>query len=192
MDMFATIEGDRLRWVAGHQDTVRADSYRGVQDANADAMTTGRGIVPCQLHGRSKLHAWAVPGELLSPSRCSPHVCPLLLQRFSKCSRSWMSCSRGAGTCAKLLPLPVSGTASLGAQDAMAIVRRFDRPDIFGTVTCNPDWPEINRELLPSQTAADRPDVVCRVFQVKLVEIMDDMIKLGVCGAGGQSMRTAE
>ena len=46
--MFATIEGDRLKWVVSHQETVRADSYRGVQDAavnHADAATTGRGIV---------------------------------------------------------------------------------------------------------------------------------------------------
>ncbi len=48
MDVFATMEGDRLRWVACNQETVRAGSYRGVQDAavsHADAATTGRGIV---------------------------------------------------------------------------------------------------------------------------------------------------
>jgi len=48
VDVFATMEGERLKWVVSHQETVRADSYRGVQDAavsHADAATTGRGIV---------------------------------------------------------------------------------------------------------------------------------------------------
>ena len=42
------MEGERLRWFAGHQETVRAECYRGVQDAavsHADAATTGYGIV---------------------------------------------------------------------------------------------------------------------------------------------------
>ncbi|KAH9138691.1 hypothetical protein AeRB84_017005, partial [Aphanomyces euteiches] len=31
--------------------------------------------------------------------------------------------------------------------DAMAIVRKYGRPDLFITVTCNPKWVEIDREL---------------------------------------------
>ena len=53
----------------------------------------------------------------------------------------------------------------------------------FCTITCNPEWPEIKRELLPHQIATDRPDIVCRVFHLKLTQIMDDVTKLGVCGA---------
>ena len=30
-------------------------------------------------------------------------------------------------------------------------------PDLFITVTCNPNWDEIKRELFPGQTAKDRP-----------------------------------
>ena len=33
-------------------------------------------------------------------------------------------------------------------QDAMAIVRRFGKPDFFITFTCNPGWREITDELL--------------------------------------------
>jgi hypothetical protein len=37
--------------------------------------------------------------------------------------------------------------------DAMALVRKFGKPDIFLTMTCNPNWDEIRRELLPGQTS---------------------------------------
>jgi hypothetical protein len=33
--------------------------------------------------------------------------------------------------------------------DAMALVRKFGKPDMFLTMTCNPNWDEIRRELLP-------------------------------------------
>ncbi|PWZ20066.1 ATP-dependent DNA helicase PIF1, partial [Zea mays] len=46
--------------------------------------------------------------------------------------------------------------------DAMALVRKFGKPDIFLTMTCNPNWDEIRRELLRGQTLQDRPDLVKR------------------------------
>src|SRR6185437_7317867 len=45
-------------------------------------------------------------------------------------------------------------------QDGMAIVRVFGKPDLFITVTCNPNWPEIKEALLPGQTAQDRPELI--------------------------------
>ena len=33
-------------------------------------------------------------------------------------------------------------------QDAMAISRAFSKPDIFVTMTTNPNWPEIQAQLL--------------------------------------------
>ncbi|KAL6640358.1 hypothetical protein ACP70R_022207 [Stipagrostis hirtigluma subsp. patula] len=52
--------------------------------------------------------------------------------------------------------------------DAMALVRKFGKPDIFLTMTCNPNWDEIKRELYPGQVPQDRPDLVVRVFRAKL------------------------
>ena len=49
-------------------------------------------------------------------------------------------------------------------QDAMAIVRTFGKPTFFITFTCNAQWEEITRELLPGQAAVDRPDLTARVF----------------------------
>ena len=46
-------------------------------------------------------------------------------------------------------------------EDALAIVNRRGRPQLFITITCNPEWPEIVENLLPGQKAADRPDLCC-------------------------------
>jgi hypothetical protein len=61
--------------------------------------------------------------------------------------------------------------------DAMALVRRFGKPDIFLTMTCNPKWDEITRELYPGQTPQDRPDLIDRVFRAKLEELKHMLIK---------------
>jgi hypothetical protein len=62
-------------------------------------------------------------------------------------------------------------------QESMAIVRHFGKPSFFVTVTCNPKWPEIQAELLPGQNASDRPDIVARVYNMKLKLILEDLIK---------------
>ena len=67
-------------------------------------------------------------------------------------------------------------------QDAMAICRKYGKPDIFLTFTCNPKWPEITRELLPGQTTSDRPDIVGKVFKMKLKELLNDLLKRNVLG----------
>lgn len=60
-------------------------------------------------------------------------------------------------------------------QDAMAIVRKHGKPDLFITVTCNPNWPEIKAELLPGQQANDRPDLIARVFNLKLKALLREI-----------------
>jgi hypothetical protein len=67
-------------------------------------------------------------------------------------------------------------------QDSMAIVRKFGKPDLFITMTCNPNWSEITHLLLPAQQPHDRPDVVARVFNQKLKELMKDLLKRKIFG----------
>jgi hypothetical protein len=55
--------------------------------------------------------------------------------------------------------------------DAMALVRKFGKPYIFLTMTCNPNWDEIRSELLPGRTPQDRLDLVVHVFHAKLHEL---------------------
>lgn len=50
----------------------------------------------------------------------------------------------------------------------MAIVRAFGKPDLFITFTCNPKWPEILAELEEGQVPNDRPDLIARVFYMKV------------------------
>ena len=66
--------------------------------------------------------------------------------------------------------------------DGMAIARRFKKIDIFLTMTANPAWPEIRRELLDGQTVTDRPDLVSGVFLLKKKALMDAILKDDVFG----------
>ena len=57
-------------------------------------------------------------------------------------------------------------------QDAMAYVRKYGKPSFFITFTTNPKWPEITGELIENQVPADRPDIVARVFKLKVDKLM--------------------
>ena len=67
-------------------------------------------------------------------------------------------------------------------QDAMAIVRKKGKPDLFITFTCNPKWPEIAEGLLPRQGAKDRPNLTTRVFYQKYKDLMKCLIKDNLFG----------
>ncbi|XP_057339407.1 uncharacterized protein LOC130676918 [Microplitis mediator] len=67
-------------------------------------------------------------------------------------------------------------------QDAMSIVRIFRKPDLFVTMTCNPKWREISDNLLPGQSASDRPDLVARVFDLKKNALIKMIVKDNLFG----------
>ena len=46
----------------------------------------------------------------------------------------------------------------------------------------NLKWDEITRELLPGQTATDRPDLVVRVFHLKLTHLLKDLKQRQIFG----------
>ncbi|XP_025616692.1 uncharacterized protein [Arachis hypogaea] len=49
-------------------------------------------------------------------------------------------------------------------------------PSYFITMTCNPEWDEIRREVTSiGLKAEDRPDILCRVFKIKLDGLIDDL-----------------
>ena len=58
-------------------------------------------------------------------------------------------------------------------QDAMSYVRKYGHPDLFITTTTNPSWPEIKDNLLPGQDPQDRPDIVARVFRLKVQKLLE-------------------
>lgn len=49
-------------------------------------------------------------------------------------------------------------------QDAMAIVARLGKPDLFLTNTCNIKWKEIISQLKPYERVEHRPGYVSKVF----------------------------
>ena len=66
--------------------------------------------------------------------------------------------------------------------DGIAIVRAYSEPDIFITMTCNPQWPEISAGLLPHQSSQDHLDIASRVFRLKLDALVNDLIENAVLG----------
>ena len=55
------------------------------------------------------------------------------------------------------------------SNNALSIVSECGEPDVFITLTCNPTWKEITSQLLPGQTAFDRPDIVAQVRKLNLI-----------------------
>jgi len=85
----------------------------------------------------------------------------------------------------KRILLPSSFTGSIrnkmqNFQDAMAICRWAGYPNLFITFTCNAKWPEIQYmldETGSKQKLAERPDIVDRVFMIKLKELLRDIVQ---------------
>ncbi|KAL4391959.1 hypothetical protein AHAS_Ahas03G0297200 [Arachis hypogaea] len=62
--------------------------------------------------------------------------------------------------------------------DCVAICGHVGYPDLFITFTCNSEWPEIKRLLDPLHLKpVDRPDIVCRMFKMKLDMLIKDLKK---------------
>lgn len=65
-------------------------------------------------------------------------------------------------------------------QDAMAIVRYIDKkPDLFITMTCNPNWQEFKLilENFPEGTVInDIPNLAVRLFYLKFNTLIDDIV----------------
>jgi len=67
-------------------------------------------------------------------------------------------------------------------QDAFSYVRNYGRPDLFITMTCNPTWSEITRELLPGQSSTNRHDLTARVFRLKVQKLVALLTKGNIFG----------
>lgn len=84
-----------------------------------------------------------------------------------------------------ILPSTFAGSPRQMSQlyhDAIALVREYGYPSLFITMTANPAWPEIAACLMYGQVASDRPDIVRRVFKMKLDEMMKDLVDCGRLG----------
>ncbi|KAF8107311.1 hypothetical protein N665_0123s0002 [Sinapis alba] len=84
----------------------------------------------------------------------------------------------------KKVILPLSFTAgprymAENYQEEMAICRWYGNPHLFITVTENPNWVELKEHLdaYGGDSANSRPDLECRMFKLKLDEMMSDFKK---------------
>ncbi|GMF44782.1 unnamed protein product [Phytophthora fragariaefolia] len=177
VDQRAKVEQEILRWVSNNQKTLRADLYTGVKDAyRNEEPTTLREVNGLLSEYNRTTHTLVNFGESsentthtsVNPDDSSDQVLHFL-KRIGK-----------------RVVLPGSFTGGprqmyMSYQDSMAVVREFGKPDIFLTMTCNPEWGEIVGQLPEGQKAPDRPDIVARVWNLKLREVLLD-IDEGVLG----------
>ncbi|XP_076955207.1 uncharacterized protein LOC143629950 [Bidens hawaiensis] len=60
--------------------------------------------------------------------------------------------------------------------DAMSLCKWYGYPDFFITITCNPKWPEVKRYFQDTMLKPeDRPDILCRLFKIKLDAMIKDL-----------------
>ncbi|XP_074327791.1 uncharacterized protein LOC141665703 [Apium graveolens] len=84
-------------------------------------------------------------------------------------------CNKGKNV---ILPATHTGSQRYMNQyfkDSLAICRTIGHPSLFLTMTCNTQWPEIKSmmEHFPGVDVADKPDVIARVFKLKLDQLLD-------------------
>jgi len=61
--------------------------------------------------------------------------------------------------------------------DNIVLVKVLGKPDLFVILMYNPNWSKIINELEPGQSPPDHPDVVVRVFELKLRAMIDEITK---------------
>lgn len=79
-----------------------------------------------------------------------------------------------------ILPSSFTGSPRYMQQyfmDSLAICREIGYPAIFLTMTCNAQWEEVQEMLkhVPSKQPQDNPDILARVFKLKLDQLYDDI-----------------
>ncbi|XP_074356007.1 uncharacterized protein LOC141695678 [Apium graveolens] len=89
---------------------------------------------------------------------------------------------------AVILPASFTGSQRYMSQyfkDSLEICRAIGHPSLFLTMTCNSKWPEIQEmlKLLPNVDPVDAPDIVSRVFKLKLDQLLDLIKKKNYFGS---------
>ena len=59
----------------------------------------------------------------------------------------------------------------------MTLVQVYGKSDIFITMTCNPNWIEIKRELAKNEEVQNRPDLVAHVFRAKVEMLKNELFR---------------
>jgi len=62
------------------------------------------------------------------------------------------------------------------------MIAKYGKPDLFLTFTCNPKWREISENLHDGEIPINRPDLLARVFKLKLKDLLEDITVHHVLG----------
>lgn len=66
--------------------------------------------------------------------------------------------------------------------DAMSISGKLGAPDLLVTFTADHIWTEIRENLPRGEKPSDRPDLVARVFKIKLKSLLHDIKTIIISG----------
>ncbi len=134
--------------------------------------------------------AWAT----IESQRCDFHRLPSQQAQYRGCSRAALVDQLQYADAADIgNPVPqrsILPASHVGSpryyhrlfQNAMALPRRFGRPDLFITMTCNPAWPEIRLAIPGGSSWQEHPDIVARVFMMKVHNLHDDIKRKQIFG----------
>ena len=67
-------------------------------------------------------------------------------------------------------------------QNTLTLLCAHGGSDLFVTFTANTAWDEITEALLPGQFPSDQPDIVARVFHLKVKSLINDIMKKNIFG----------
>ena len=67
-------------------------------------------------------------------------------------------------------------------KNAMHIVQKKGKPTFFITMTMDVNCEEVRNHLRSDQTPYDRPDLICRIFEMKRKELLRQIKKDGIFG----------
>lgn len=130
------------------------------------------------LHSSRLLHQFIVDAYTMIESQrlawIKTHQKELRVDKYKNLSKAAEMGENDAAFVGKRVILPSSFTGGSrymvqNYQDAMAICRVMGYPDLFITFTCNSSWPEVQRfSKKHNVVAANRTDMLCRLFKLKL------------------------
>lgn len=144
------------------------------------------------LFGRHLFQQFLVDGySMIESSRLKwirSHQKELRVDMYNGLTESILRGETNASTVGKRIVLPSSFTGGArymfqNYQDAMAICAWAGYPDLFITFTCNHKWPELSSYFTKYRLKSeDRPDLICRLFKIKLDRLIKDIKKGNIFG----------
>ena len=191
LDAFMTVEGNRLNWIRQNQKAIRAENYvnlaqfvnaREINDQPPNDLNNNQpdfDVQAAQQPAQARPH----------PAQPAPNAPPPLGQQQAQQgsqNRVEQIDFDGVNIGQRIiLPSTFRGSKrqfTESYRDAMAVVSRHGKPDLFATMTANQMWPELQENTELYQDVNFRPDLEARVMKLKIDAFVKDVRKNGIFG----------